>query len=171
MLIAKMPIAQIAEASLSSYLTTMARQKTIDTQRVTDEDDKVLPTWCTTADVWIGCCEAWPHRDPDWKGQYFLTLCILGDHEVCDERTDGPIPVTPGDLFVVDPMCRHWLMPRDHRNIDPPRPFLAVQWEVPKRKCAEAARQLVAAGEGIWENSPSAMGRYLAWRPEPSIGG
>jgi len=153
-----------APTALPSGLKAMARSNTIEMRLVAPEDSRILPNWYMTADVWIGCRQAWPHKDPQWRWQLFLTLCVLGDHELCDEKTESPVPVTAGSLCVVDPMCRHWLRPREQRHESSLRPFLALQWEVRKRDAQRAARDLVLAAKGTWEAEASAIGRYETWR-------
>lgn len=164
MLIASLPVP--APDALPSGLKAMARSKTIEMRLLAPEDGRLLPHWHMTADVWIGCQEAWPHKDPQWRGQLFLTLCVLGDHEICDEKTESPVPIKAGSLCIVDPMCRHWLRPREQRYESYMRPFLALQWEVRKKDAQSKAQDLVEKAKGIWETEPSAIGRYAKWRDE-----
>jgi hypothetical protein len=89
-----------------------------------------LPHPLDTASVWIACRSAWPHQDPDFDDQAFLTLAMLADHE-CNECLPGgqvrKHAVSPGTLFLTNPLHMHWLRPRDLKCESG---FVGLQWEV-----------------------------------------
>lgn len=114
------------------------------------------------ADVWITCREAWPHRDECFREFVFITLVIASDHTVGDALSPEPrIAIEPGSLIVVDPMVVHWLCPED---LDAVLPWVGVQWEVPRSRAIETAREIVAMLGGRWlfNSDP----RYLRWAPQ-----
>lgn len=115
--------------------------------------------------VWISCCYAWPHVDLGWRGQVFLTVSVVSSHEAADALTPecrNAVPV--GRLFVVDPTVRHWLTPIDSHVSTHTPPWVGLQWEVPRRKAKEKAREIVTTMGGHW--LPNNDKRYADWKPE-----
>lgn len=102
------------------------------------------------ATCWIGCCYAWPHIDPYWKGQLFITLSVVSSHSVSDVLDPDPHEVPRGTLFVIDPMTRHWLQHVDAWHARVTAPWVGLQWEVKKKDAAKVAREIVAKLNGQW---------------------
>jgi hypothetical protein len=117
--------------------------------------------------VWLGCRKANPHKDDGmgWDGMYFLCLSYMGDHEVGDAKSEDPrMTVQPGDLFAVDPKVTHWLVDPGEWDGKEPRPWLSLQWEVPRERAGAKARQLVAELGGTWKRKIDK--RYAHWAKE-----
>lgn len=76
------------------------------------------------------CREAWPHVDPDFEGDIFITLAVQADHRYSQLLANHKTTVTsvfPGQLFTTDPLSLHWLAP----NSDSSPGFIGLQFEVP----------------------------------------
>lgn len=114
------------------------------------------------ATCWIGCLYAWPHIDTMWRGELFLTLSVLSDHDAGDALAPDPhAPVPRGTLFVVDPMTRHWLQRSDAHNCTRHKQWVGLQWEVKRGKAKEKARQIVKELGGVWMDCDDK--RYAGW--------
>ena len=118
------------------------------------------------AGSWIGCCYAWPHVDPCWDGDYFLTLTVFSDkHQIGDAASPEPLMNVPrGTLFVVDPRVRHWLSYEPSWRTTRTAPWIAVQWEVPRAKAKQLARKIVTDLDGVWVETLD--NRYKNWAPK-----
>lgn len=114
------------------------------------------------ASFWIGCCYAWPHIDPYWKGQLFITLSVVSSHSVSDVYNPDPLEVPRGTLFVIDPMTRHWLQHKDAWWSKKNAPWVGLQWEVPNRQAAKKAREIVEMLKGEWSITDD---RYKGFQP------
>ncbi len=102
-----------------------------------------LPAPLNRATCWIYCREAWPHSNPDFEGDIFITLAVQADHRYCqlvpgNKHTE--IPVIPGLLFTTDPLSLHWLAP----NSDDGAGFIGLQFEVPYHSADEFFSALTA---------------------------
>ncbi len=120
------------------------------------------------ADAWISCLFAWPHLDPSWSTQLFLTLTVFGDDHILGDvkAASAEYCTAPGMLAVIDPMVKHWLIPPAHqtqRALDNKRVWVGLQWEVPRRKAKARARELVMELKGTWISDPDR--RYRTWKP------
>ena len=117
------------------------------------------------ADCWIGCVSCWPHTDsPGFEGEYFLTMFVHGEeqHMVGDDQMLPEVEcvLTPGDIFIVDPRRRHWLAPvRWHR---PYRPWVGLQWELPRDEAPRMTREILKRLDAHWLTD--ADPRYTDWR-------
>jgi hypothetical protein len=82
---------------------------------------------------WIGCFQAAPHSDPDWKDCVFVTLAVRADHTFETMVSPGQVvsvPVEPGTLFVFDPVMLHWLKPNSALQ---ETGFAAIQWSINRK--------------------------------------
>lgn len=130
-----------------------------------------FPAWLTEgvwdSSDWISCCYAFPHRDPDWKDEVFLTLSVVSEHQAGDALTaDTLIAVPRGVLFVVDPLVAHWLAPKTCGQTKDAPPWVGLQWEVPRTEAMQRARDLVQRRGGRW--LPTTDTRYAHWDQQPS---
>ena len=83
--------------------------------------------------------EAWPHIDPEWRGQIFFTLTALGLGFCFASKTNPTgVAVPEGALFVVDPIELHWLRP----DVILSDCWVGVQWAVPLRQASAFANAL-----------------------------
>lgn len=86
----------------------------------------------TQAIDFLGVKYVMPHNDRDgYKNDYFLTLCLIGDHQFGDAKNPDGCLVRPGDLYVVDANVTHWQFGRGTpgdiaKQVE--TPFLCVQW-------------------------------------------
>jgi len=101
----------------------------------------------TNSMVWIGSRQAPPHIDSLWRNYYFLIFVVKGDHLLGykDGQAESPsISAMQGDLFLLDPIKEHWLFDvQSFQKNQPPRPWLAVQWEIPKRNYQKTIEKFV----------------------------
>lgn len=82
---------------------------------------------------WIGCFQAAPHSDPDWKDCVFITLAVSAEHTFETMVSPGQVvsaPVVPGTLFVFDPLMLHWLKPNSALQ---DTGFAAIQWSIDRK--------------------------------------
>lgn len=93
----------------------------------------------------VSCGYARLHRDDDlcWRGKWFVSLVITGDHYVeCAQPAglaDAPsVYAVPGKLFALRPQSWHCAIP-DGRKAPPLR---LAQWEVPTRRMKPAVKAL-----------------------------
>jgi len=118
------------------------------------------------ATCWIGCCRANPHRDAGkgWDGLVFITLSVVSEHSTGDVKLPGDdIEVPAGSLFVIDPRVKHWLYKTHTANDIDRSPWVGLQWEVPRKKAAQVAREIVASTGGTWLATTDR--RYSGWAP------
>ncbi len=117
------------------------------------------------ATCWISCAQAWPHTDcsTQWRGKLFLTLSVKSQHCACDDRLPYEMHVPPGTLFVINPMTRHWLMHDQYASTAKQVPWIGLQWEVPRKRASQVARDIVRTLGGEWRREMDK--RYAAWRP------
>lgn len=109
--------------------------------------------------VWITARQAFPHTDPGWKGQVFLTFVIRGQHflkgrnsvkavDSYDENEEKSgntfLNAGIGQLILFDPMIEHWLQDDVAYQLNkPPSPWIALQWELPRRNYKKTVRAVV----------------------------
>ncbi|ORE47695.1 hypothetical protein BKN49_05725 [Pseudomonas aeruginosa] len=108
-------------------------------------DLQELPYPLNSASCWIYCLEAWPHQDPDFHRQSFITLAIQGDHrygQLVPGDQFKEVAVFPGTLLTTDPMAMHWLAPNSPDN-NPG--FIGLQWEVKRGNLDAKLDELKAA--------------------------
>lgn len=104
-----------------------------------------LPHPLNSASCWIFCREAWPHQDPDFHQQAFITLVIQGDHrygQLIRGDKFKEVSAFPGTLLTTDPMAMHWLAPN---NPDNNPGFIGLQWEVKRCNLEAKLEELKAA--------------------------
>ena len=124
-----------------------------DDEIETDHHDVPFGAYC-----WIYCTSAWPHRDPSWPDDLFLTLSIRSDHSVGDAKSNPEIYVGPGSLFIIDPLTTHWLRPHN-----PDVLWIGLQWEIERKAAKRKVREIVEQLGGQWCLE---RGRYKAWGPK-----
>lgn len=119
------------------------------------------------ATCWISCAQAWPHTDESsqWRGKLFLTLSVVSQHSACDDRLPYDMCVPPGTLFVINPLTRHWLMGAEYAHTTKQVPWIGLQWEVPRKRAPQVARDIVRTMGGEWRRAFEMDKRYASWRP------
>ena len=155
----------IARADLSKLSIKIPREvlRQCRSRNVHTSSDPAPPY---DADCWIGCASCWPHTDDGFRDEVFVTLSLHGEetHQVCDDLvpTVDEFTLVPGDIFVVDPLRRHWLAPKHwHR---PSRPWVGLQWEFRRNDAINDTRKLIEELGAIWLNDITDE-RYKYWRP------
>lgn len=124
------------------------------------------------ADEWAACLDVWPHIDPSWRGQLFLTLSVQSNHYFGDtrmriDRGEACMHVPCGTLFVVDPMTPHWLthasgVLTDEHDTERTL-WIGLQWIVSRQNACAKARAIVDRLDGRWAAQIDA--RYRRWAP------
>lgn len=101
-----------------------------------------LPAPFNRASCWVYCREAWPHVDPDFEGDIFVTVVVEADHRYCQlmpNNTHSVTGVFQGSIITTDPLSLHWLAPNSDNGID----FVGLQYEVPFHKVDQFYAELL----------------------------
>lgn len=129
--------AALAAVVIPEIVARAADRMHVETYR---QDLSALPPPFNTATLWVACSEAWPHNDPDYEGVMFISVVIQGCHrygQLGEANVVEYIDVSPGSIFLTNPLALHWLQPKD-----PEIGFVALQWEVPYHQYRERLREL-----------------------------
>lgn len=97
---------------------------------------------------WIHCRHGTPHRDESFEGNLFLSLVVHSDgHGFGDARmkSEEDHPVRRGDLLLINPMVRHWLI--WYKSWCTAKlsckPWIALQWTLPPKDVPPMIARLV----------------------------
>lgn len=86
------------------------------------------------ASEWISCRLAPPHVDETFAGELMVTLSLTGEHRFGGEHLSRSAPsqaIGVGDLFLLDPLRLHWLMPwRQPKGSEKCPRWWGLQWRV-----------------------------------------
>ena len=119
------------------------------------------------ASYWVASGGVWPHTDDD-TDKYFLVLTVVaGHHAILDAKCSSkelsdPCDTGVGSLHVIDPRVLHWLKPMSL----PRRKWIALSWDVPRRRAKATARQIVKQFNGTWVSTVQLDRRYVRWHPD-----